>query len=290
MRNHLTLGATLLAAAVAATAYTEPAGAADSGPSRYVSIGDSYVAGPFTGTSTSAPTSCFQTTSNYPHLIAPVIGADEHVDVSCSSAKTDDVFTPQHLDDGMHAAPPQIDAVSPGTAVVTVGLGGNDIGFGEVVRECPSPVPYGSPCRDKYVVGGKDELARRIAETGPKIDRVLDAIRDRAPRAEVYVVGYPAIFDAAGQGCWPAAPLTAADTAYLRDTLIRLNAMLADQAQRNGATYVDTYTPGVGHDMCQLPGVKWIEPLVPTEPASPFHPNARGERGLADAVLAAMLA
>jgi len=37
--------------------------------------------------------------------------------------------------------------------------------------------------------------------------------------------------------------------------------------------------------MCQLPGTKWVEGLVPTSPAAPVHPNALGMRNSANDVL-----
>jgi hypothetical protein len=43
----------------------------------------------------------------------------------------------------------------------------------------------------------------------------------------------------------------------------------------------------IGHDFCQPTGVKWVEGLVPTSPAAPVHPNALGERAMAQQVLAA---
>jgi hypothetical protein len=52
--------------------------------------------------------------------------------------------------------------------------------------------------------------------------------------------------------------------------------MLADRAAGAGVDFVDTYTPSIGHDACQLPGTKWIEGLAPTAPAAPVHPNALG--------------
>jgi hypothetical protein len=48
---------------------------------------------------------------------------------------------------------------------------------------------------------------------------------------------------------------------------------------------VDTYRRSIGHDVCQLPGTKWVEGLVPTSPAAPVHPNALGERNSAVNVL-----
>ena len=69
-----------------------------------------------------------------------------------------------------------------------------------------------------------------------------------------------------------------------------ISAMLAGRAGANGAFYVDTYTPSIGHDSCKVPGTKWVEPLVPTAPAAPVHPNALGEQGMANAVRARITA
>jgi GDSL-like Lipase/Acylhydrolase family len=74
---------------------------------------------------------------------------------------------------------------------------------------------------------------------------------------------------------------------YLRGIELKLNRMLAAVAAANGATYVDTYTASIGHDACQAPDKKWVEGLVPTSVAAPFHPNALGEKGMAKQVIAA---
>ncbi|WP_425329668.1 hypothetical protein [Streptomyces sporangiiformans] len=50
------------------------------------------------------------------------------------------------------------------------------------------------------------------------------------------------------------------------------------------------YTPSVGHDACSPAKTRWIEPLAPSSPAARVHPNERGERGMADAVLRAIRA
>jgi hypothetical protein len=51
---------------------------------------------------------------------------------------------------------------------------------------------------------------------------------------------------------------------------------------------VDTYAPSQGHDACAAPASRWLEPLLPSSPAAPLHPNAAGERAMAVAVLAAV--
>jgi hypothetical protein len=85
-------------------------------------------------------------------------------------------------------------------------------------------------------------------------------------------------------------PLAPDDVPYLRAKEKELDAMLATQAAASNAVYVDTYTPSIGHDACQLPTVRWVEPLVPVNPAAPVHPNAAGMAGMAQAVRDAMTA
>src|SRR5206468_7498459 len=94
-------------------------------------------------------------------------------------------------------------SLSTNTQLVTLGIGGNDIGFSEIVENCSSPAPTGHPCQDHYVVNGHDELSDRIDMTAPKVLAVLQGIHQRAPRAQIFVVAYLAILPESGPGCWP---------------------------------------------------------------------------------------
>jgi lysophospholipase L1-like esterase len=69
---------------------------------------------------------------------------------------------------------------------------------------------------------------------------------------------------------------------------VELNSMLASVAAENGATFVDTYSATIGHDVCQSPATKDVEGLIPTSLALPFHPNESGQQAMADQVLAAL--
>ena len=71
------------------------------------------------------------------------------------------------------------------------------------------------------------------------------------------------------------------DVPYLRGIENQLNAMLAATAAARGVTFVDTYAASAGHDACQHAGTKWVEGLIPTSLAVPFHPNALGEQAMA---------
>ena len=252
----------------------------------YVALGDSYTAGPLIPPQTGMPPGCARSNRNYPALVAATVGAVEFRDASCSGATTRDLTAPQTTRAGVN--PPQLDALTPDTRLVTLGIGGNDLGFGEIVQECAarSPrEPAGAACRDFYTAGGTDRLAARIADTAPAVAAALAGIARRSPTARVLLVGYPALLPDAGPGCFPAVPFSPGDVAYLRETQLRLDAMLVRQARAAGVDHVDTYRPSIGHDMCQLPGVKWVEGLVPTSPAAPVHPNALGMTATAQAVV-----
>lgn len=290
IRNFGLVAASLLVvAAVTVPAGAEPGPPESGAPRSYVALGDSYTSGPGIPNQTADSGGCGRSDHNYPHLVAAAQGIVAFTDVSCGSATTDHMAGQQPLPGGLTNGP-QLDALHARVDLVTLGIGGNDIGFGEIILTCATHsvlLPITAPCRGHYMRHG-DELAGRIAATAPKVAAVLAAIRERAPAARVLVVGYPVILPASGPGCWPVMPVAVGDVAWLRDVQGRLNGMLAEQAAAAGATFVDTYTSSVGHDVCRLPGQKWVEGVLPTAPASPVHPNAAGMANTARQVLQAL--
>ena len=274
----------LLAVAVVVVAGLAPP-AAGAPSSSYVAIGDSFSAGPLIPRQLPERLGCWRSDRNYPHLVAAARGAALR-DPSCSGAETEDLTSPQPVLGGSN--PPQLDALDRDVSEISVQIGGNDIGFSELLGRCTALLPLGAPCRDWYTRGGVDEISGRIAATGPKVAAVLAEARRRSPQARLFVVGYPAILPQVQPGCWPVVPIAPGDVPYLREKEEELDAMLAAQAVAAGATYVDLYGPSVGHDACQLPGIRWVEPLVPLSPAAPVHPNAVGMRATATVLLEAM--
>jgi lysophospholipase L1-like esterase len=272
--------ATVVPIATAGSAAAEP----EQAPvQRYVALGDSYAAGPLVPIPTGEPAGCLRSDHNYPSVVAQELGVADFHDVSCSGATTENITGPQSVPLGKNA--PQLDALAPDTQLVTLSIGGNDIGFGDIVTECAkrSPLqPTGNACKDHYTAGGTDQLAQRIDEAAPKVEGVLAAIEERSPDARVLLVGYPSILPDEGPGCFPVVPFSPGDVAYLRGVEKELNAMLAAAA---GTGFVDTYTPSIGHDACQPPGTKWVEGLVPTAPAAPVHPNALGMKEIGGMVV-----
>lgn len=252
------------------------------GTGRYVALGDSYTSAPRTGAPAGAPPGCARSDNNYPHLVAAKLRPVSFADVSCGGATTRHLTEPQTTSTGVN--PPQLDAVTPDTTLVTLGIGGNDVGLVGLARECLTTNQAVSLCAPRLTAGGRDQLADRIGATAPRIGDALTQIHERAPRAQVIVVGYPTALPD-GTGCWPFLPIGPDDVAYLRTSLTKLNTMLATEAKANQAGYADTATPSKGKDMCAKARVKWVEDAVPSSPAMELHPNAVGERGMADVVL-----
>ena len=273
-----------LAVAVAALAIIALAATA-ARAANYVALGDSYAAGPLIPNPV-LPLGCLKSSNNYPRVAAPSIGLTLR-DASCSGAKTGDMTSPQNVEpDGPN--PPQLNSLDASTTVVSLTIGGNDIGFSEVAESCITVNPFSHPCLDKYNPGGNDQLKARIEATAPKVAAVLQGIHTRSPAAKIYVVNYPAIFPETGSGCWPQMPLGFQDVPYLRATEQRLNSMLATQAAANGATLVNWYGASIGHDACKGTSTRWVEPLVPGTLAAPIHPNKQGMAGGAATLVAAV--
>jgi GDSL-like Lipase/Acylhydrolase family len=251
----------------------------------YVALGDSYVSGPFIlPPASGAPLECLQSARNYPHLAASALSLSLR-DVSCSGATTANLTSEAQYAD----QPPQLDALSSSTQVVSVGIGGNDKGlFLNTLITCGAEdlvFPFGTPCKDTY--GHK--LAEEIAEDAPVVGAALHEITTISPSAKVFVVGYPDILPQSGN-CWPTVPLTTGDVSYLNGVEKELNSMLSSEAAANGDTYVDTYTPSIAHDACKSLSVRYVEPVIPESDAFSVHPNERGMEADASELEAAMRA
>lgn len=239
----------------------------------YVGLGDSYASGPVIPNQ--VDTSCTRSDHNYASLLNAAEGFTAFTDLSCGGATTADMTQAQSGTDN----PAQFTGLKPDTRLVTLSISGNDVGFANIVLNCASmgaTHPNGTPCTDYYNAGGTDQIAQSIGNTAPKVAATLQGIHQRSPQARVLVVGYLDILPQTGSCYGPNNTIAPGDYPYLNAKEQQLNQMLATQAGGNAATYVDTFNPSIGHDLCQQPGTRWIEGLFPTSPAAQVHPNELG--------------
>jgi lysophospholipase L1-like esterase len=250
----------------------------------YVSLGDSFVSGPFIPLQRLDPLSCFKSTQNYPSVVARKLGIPNFTDISCGGAQTKDMAGVQSGIPGQSV--PQFAALKPDTDLVTVSIGGNDIGFMDIILTCAGKSlldPHGAPCKANY----GDSLAERVNATAAKVAAVLAGIKQRSPKAKVVVVGYLRILPPSG-GCWPIVPISKGDVPYLDNVQKQLNGMLGAQAKAAGATFVNPYDISLGRDTCAAPWDKWVEGIIPTSLAFPVHPNASGMAAVGKQVAAVL--
>lgn len=298
------IGAVALAAATSTTAAASP-GTSGSDPSsftgkrwsmstpkvtKYVSMGDSYVAGPLVPWNS---TWCFRSSNNYPSWLATHLGLDQagaFKDASCSSADTTNFTQPQPTPSAslkLATQRPQVESLSADTDLVTIGIGGNDYSlFSTVVYDCPEyrdSDPTGAPCRDHFTKNGVDTLKAVLPNTQKNIAQAVRTVREHAPEAKVVLVGYPRLVPPSGY-CPNVIPLADGDYAWA-DSLNRgLNTAVSKAAKATGATYVDTYGPALGHDAC-AGDAAWVQGKdTDLLKAYAMHPNAAGMRAIGDLV------
>jgi len=244
---------------------------------RYVGMGDSYsAASGVLPPDPAAPLSCLRSSRNYPHVIANQIGA-ALTDVTCGAAETTHFFNPQY-----NGVPPQLNALSQSTRLVTMTIGGNNNGvFINTILSCGtaglSTAGQGSPCRDQYGSSFQDTIRTK---TYPQLVNALNAVHRRAPRAKVAILGYPWIMPKA-VGCFPTMPVAKGDISYVRGIQWTLNDAIRRAAAATHTVYVNFNQVSEGHDACRPIGVRWIEPVLPTTNPVVVHPNALGEAKMA---------
>ncbi|MFJ6570118.1 SGNH/GDSL hydrolase family protein [Streptomyces sp. NPDC091292] len=270
-----------LAAATALTAalsvFTPASATAAAEPPSYVALGDSYSANVFVRPWNPGD-GCGRSYRNYPHQVAEELGLRLD-DVTCGAAEVQDgVLGPQPSSKilgppsvppagGWPERPAQIESLNRGTDYVSVGIGGNSLGFGEIVTQCLerglATLGFGTPCTNHYTTGeGRDWLAGKFAQLDDEFGQMMTEIRHRAPNAKVAVVGYPAIVPT-NSGCtwgtWRQLGTTAkGDMPWLDGLERQLNSLIAEHAEAGGATYVDTYGPSVDHGLCSGAEQKWM--------------------------------
>ena len=250
----------------------------------YVALGDSFTSG--AGLPGEASAVCQRSRLAYPALVARTLGA-RLKDASCGGAATIHATTTQQI--AAVPVPPQLDAVTRSTDLVTVSLGYNDQNwFAGHLFGCTALTPAdpgGHPCQDSPAVGRPDPEA--TAEViGKQVLATLETVTKKAPDARVLLVGYPQPVPASGT-C-PELPLATGDYAYVRSMMQLLDDELRRAADSADVTFVDVLGASEGHDICAgdqawvngstaLPGV-----------AAEYHPFERGQRAVADLVLAAL--
>jgi len=218
----------------------------------YVALGDSYSSG--VGASGQSGL-CLRSPNGYPGLWNAANDPASYRSVACGAATTDTLRASQ------------LSALGSGTDLVTLTIGGNDVGFAPAVITCT--VVGDSACA-ATVEAAMELLGTQLPD---KLDATYDEIREHAPNALVVVLGYPILFDETAQTCGVGG-MSIAKRKSLNSGAVELNQMIKARAQAAGFTFSDVTDEFAGHGICAAS--PWLHGLDLLSPTDSFHPNNSG--------------
>lgn len=212
-----------------------------------------------------------------PIRAASLPGVDTRVNLACSGAESKHVRLPgPDGGESFKGEQSQLSRLIPvrdryDVELITLGIGGNDVGFGDVISGCVRawlaaelriPSAVGSECRDEI----RDEHLPRVAgmqrDVLETVDQLRRVMREGGYRDDDYrlvLVGYPQPAPGAGDFAQdeaarllPRCPVRDADAEFVaRELIPRINGALANTARRSGAEYLDLTTAFDGHRLCE---------------------------------------
>ena len=255
MRQRAILVALTTVAATAATiAFT--ATSAQAAGANYAALGDSYSSGLGAGNYGSSG-SCDRSSGAYGQLWANANSPSAFDFAACSGATTTDVINTQ--------AP----TLSSSTTLVSLTIGGNDVGFSSVMETCV--LGSTSSC-----VSAVDNAENQANTTLPgKLDNALNAIAAHAPHARVVVLDYPELYDLSVSFC---IGLSNTDRVALNQAADLLDSQIQAAAARHGDVFADVRSAFSGHEICDG-GSSWLHSVDIFDISDSYHPTASGQSG-----------
>ena len=255
-------------------------------------MGSSYASGPgVTQAADARDPRCTRSNDNYARQVARKLQL-EFEDVSCSGATT------KHVLSGWNELPPQVAALTLDTALVTVTIGGNDVGY---VGRLFAGSCSGSDSGEEAVSAACARMRARAGAAGSSPSTAPDAdawagaeaglsaiateVRSRAPRARLIFVEYLNVVP--GGTLCVTVPLSPAAAIVARETADRLARLTKAVAKRYGAEVLPMASLSKGHDACSAK--PWVTGFVSGKAGGgfvPYHPNLNGMTAVADALVA----
>jgi hypothetical protein len=270
-----------------------------------VALGDSFSSGegvePFdTGTAVVGTNECHRSTYAYARVLArdPMLPLALNFG-ACSGAETKHVKTDKKWGEAA-----QFSRVSASTEIVSLTIGGNDVGFVNFATACVvGTCRIGSPAYTTALDKINGTLPAALATTYEKLLA--------STNAQIYILGYPQVappnktatdlpdlrcpyfYSSGVDGGGSDVPYRWADAVAAQDIVGRINShierIIFDKRRLGGANlrlhYVEVNgpdSPFVGHEVCSASN-SFFNNLdqYPGHPAYAFHPNAQGQEAYA---------
>jgi lysophospholipase L1-like esterase len=250
--------AVVAAGSLAAAMSLAGAGAANAASAvHYVALGDSYSSGVGAGDYTSSSGSCDRSTNAYSQLWDNAYAPSTYTSVACSGATTADVVSSQ------------VSALSSSTTLVSITIGGNDVGFSSVMETCV--LDSTSSCVSAINTAESEANSQLPGD----LNNALSAIASHAPNAQVVVMDYPELYDLSqSSSC---IGLSTTDRTDLNQAADLIDSQIKAAAGRYGDSFGDVRSYFTGHEICDSSA--WLHSVNILDIDESYHPTASGQSG-----------
>jgi lysophospholipase L1-like esterase len=250
--------AVLATGSLALAAALSSAGAASAASSaNYVALGDSYSAGVGAGDYYSSSGSCDRSPNAYSVLWDSANAPSSFTFDACSGATTADVVNTQ------------VAVLSSSTTLVSLTIGGNDVGFSSTMESCVLE----STAACVSAVSSAEYKATTVLPG--ELDSALNAIKSHAPSARVVVMDYPELYDLSQSST--CIGLSTTDRTDLNQAADVLDGVIQAAAARHGDVFGDVRSAFSGHEICDSDS--WLHSVNVLDIDESYHPTASGQSG-----------
>lgn len=283
----------------------------------YIGLGDSYTSGEGAfdyrdGTDTEE-NSCHLSIHSYPMLLVKdLFTSSGGHSVACSGARIHDIGNSSGTYKGQTSNSLSLNELVQGNAsllesvesnyipgyvaqqrfvkrwqpkTVTVSIGGNDIGFGEILKQCVMPKVSrhhsDSVCFNTYE--DRVEVKNLIDRTIPRWTALFKQLRSESSTTQFYAIGYPDVIDDTGS-CAINVNLNKSELEFAKELLVYLNQGIQKAANSASVSYVDITQALVGHRLCETKSHNVAVNGLTTGRdtfifgSESYHPNALGHQ------------
>jgi lysophospholipase L1-like esterase len=165
--------------------------------------------------------------------------------------------------------------------LITVGIGGNDAGFGGIMKKCLAPL---DSCTEPDFAGRtistiNGTMFRNVLST-------LKKLRDEFEPATIVAFGYPSIIDDPAHWCKGFATVGEDERTWIKNEVLpTINEAIKDAADEAGVVYVDITSVTAGRGICSpeelINGARFGDDSWWGKGKESFHPNQKGHDAIA---------
>lgn len=272
---------------------------------------------------------CHRSRSSYQAQVFETLQGQGHFagqdysSAACSGAVESDLYSnnsggngegpqAQTTPDGPDDAHPY-DRIPPDASLITMSMGGNDVGFADVLTNCVTHGMAGSGCMDSEAIRARMASVYGTADTVGTLEAQIARIRQQHPDARIVIMGYPPLFaekpltktvtaydPLTGQPIqytlpqWNGSGMTVEQQRWANEQAAQINEHIKQMCADTGVEFVDPTSlfVGPGYDHRIGSDDPWINGLSAGSPSgdwtinsASFHPNQKGHDAQAGLLL-----